>query len=84
MYTTISIPTVAGQAGTSVLMLYTGGTLGMVYDPTGRHLVPFDFGQMGERMPELYRFGYQLTVIAQDKPIQSANVSAGHGGRVRT
>jgi L-asparaginase len=78
MYTTISIPTVAGQAGTSVLMLYTGGTLGMVYDPTGRHLVPFDFGQMGERLPELNRFGFQLTVIALDKPIDSSNVTPDH------
>jgi hypothetical protein len=29
---------VAGKASTSVLMIYTGGTLGMVYDRTGQHL----------------------------------------------
>jgi L-asparaginase len=78
MFTTIQIPTVAGQASTSVLMIYTGGTLGMVYDRTGQHLVPFDFSQMNERLPELNRFDFQLTVVALDQPIDSSNVTPDH------
>jgi len=78
MHSTIQIPTVAGQASTSVLMLYTGGTLGMVYDPSGRHLAPFDFSQMNERLPELNRFGFHLTVIALHQPIDSSNVTPDH------
>jgi L-asparaginase len=69
---------VAGQASTSVLMIYTGGTLGMVYDRTGRHLVPFDFSQMNDRLPELNRFDFQLTVVALDQPIDSSNVMPDH------
>jgi L-asparaginase len=78
MFTTIQIPTVASQASTSVLMIYTGGTLGMVYDRTGQHLVPFDFSQMNERLPELNRFDFQLTVVALDQPIDSSNVTPDH------
>ncbi len=77
MYRTISIPTDA-QTDTAILMIYTGGTLGMVYDHTGSHLIPFDFSQLRERVPELNRFGFELTVIAFEKPIDSSNVTPEH------
>ncbi len=77
MYRTISIPTDA-QSDTAILLIYTGGTLGMVYDHTGSHLIPFDFSQMRERVPELNRFGFELTVIAFEKPIDSSNVTPNH------
>ena len=34
----------------SVLIIYTGGTLGMAYDESGA-LVPFNFGQILEKIP---------------------------------
>ena len=34
----------------SVLIIYTGGTLGMSYDDSGA-LVPFNFGQILEKIP---------------------------------
>ena len=36
---------------TSVLIIYTGGTLGMAYDDSGA-LVPFNFGQILEKIPK--------------------------------
>ncbi len=75
-YTTVKIKTAASQASaTSILMLYTGGTFGMVYDPTGSHLVPFNFEQIVEKIPELNRFDFELTVIAFSKPIDSSNIT---------
>jgi hypothetical protein len=50
----------------------------MVYEKNGSSLVPFDFEQILERMPELNRFGYQLTVISFNKLIDSANVNPAH------
>lgn len=50
----------------------------MVYDKTGTHLVPFDFGQIVERVPELNRFEFELTVITFSQPIDSSNVTPDH------
>ncbi|MBC8112369.1 MAG: asparaginase [Verrucomicrobia bacterium] len=78
MYKTVSINTVAPKpAETSVLMIYTGGTLGMVYDKN-KQLIPFDFEQILEKMPELHLFDCQLTVIAFEKPLDSANIQPLH------
>lgn len=78
-YTTTKIKTAAGQtATTAILMLYTGGTFGMVYDRTGTHLIPFDFEQIVEKIPELNRFDFELTVVAFNQPIDSSNVTPTH------
>ena len=77
-YKTVSINTVAPQpAATSVLVIYTGGTLGMVYDKN-RQLIPFDFEQILEKVPELHQFDCQITVIAFEKPLDSANITPAH------
>jgi L-asparaginase len=78
LYHTASINTAAPLlAQTSVLMIYTGGTLGMVYDKQ-RQLIPFAFEQILEKVPELLQFDCQLTVISYDKPIDSANMNPLH------
>jgi L-asparaginase len=78
-YKTIDINTAAPKApGSSVLVIYTGGTLGMVYDNEGKSLVPFDFEQIIDKIPELTRFGFKLTVISFNQLIDSANVSPAH------
>ena len=51
-YKTVTISTRGDSTSrTSLLVIYTGGTLGMVYDDVHRHLVPFDFEQIMERIP---------------------------------
>jgi L-asparaginase len=78
-YTTVKIRTAATQKpATSILMLYTGGTFGMIYDKTGTQLVPFNFENMVERIPELNRFDFELTVMAFTQPIDSSNVTPAH------
>jgi L-asparaginase len=78
LYKTVSINTVAPkQAQTSVLMIYTGGTLGMAYDKL-HQLVPFDFEQILEKVPELHQFDCKITVIAFEHPLDSANVNPVH------
>jgi L-asparaginase len=60
---------------TSVLMIYTGGTLGMVYDAQIQSLVPFDFEQIIENVPEIRRLDFELSILALDKPIDSSNIN---------
>lgn len=76
MYSTICVHTPA-KTGASILMIYTGGTLGMAYDANGQ-LKPFDFGQILQNLPEIDRFDFTLTVIAFDNPIDSSNVTPAH------
>lgn len=61
----------------SVLIVYTGGTLGMAYDDSGS-LVPFNFGQILDKMPVLYTMDIAITVISFPEPIDSSNVSMKH------
>ncbi|MFD2203947.1 asparaginase [Shivajiella indica] len=61
----------------SVLIIYTGGTLGMAYDESGA-LVPFNFGQILEKVPTLTQMNIAITVISFPEPIDSSNVNMQH------
>ncbi|RRB07928.1 asparaginase [Larkinella rosea] len=75
MYRTIHInPVLPGQSRSSVLVIYTGGTLGMVYDRLNDQLVPFDFEQILDRVPEIRRLDFELTVIVLNELIDSSNM----------
>ncbi len=79
-YQTINVNTSAAQGGaaTSVLVIYTGGTIGMDYDPSGKYLVPFDFSQILKKIPELSRFEIEITVLPFEQPIDSSDVKIHH------
>jgi len=78
-YTKLDIHTAAPlHPEASVLLIYTGGTLGMVYDASGKHLVPFNFEQILHRVPELQQINVMLTVLSLNEPIDSSNISIEH------
>ena len=58
-----------------VLIIYTGGTLGMVFDPQSDNLVPFKFSQILDNVPELNRLKPEIHFLAFEKPIDSSNIS---------
>ncbi|MPQ48686.1 type I asparaginase [Marinifilum sp. N1E240] len=60
---------------TSILLIYTGGTIGMVNDPVSGSLIPFDFDHIIKQVPELNEFGYELNSIAFDPLIDSSNLN---------
>ena len=57
-----------------ILIIYTGGTIGMVQDQDGQ-LVPFDFDNIKNNVPELNRLDYHLEVISFNPLIDSSNMS---------
>jgi L-asparaginase len=57
-----------------VLVIYTGGTLGMVYDNKSKSLVPFDFEQIAQNIPEIKRLDFHISVITFDKLLDSSNM----------
>lgn len=58
----------------SILIIYTGGTFGMVQDASGS-LAPFNFGKVVDRVPELRNLDIKLTVISFPEPIDSSNIN---------
>ena len=58
----------------SVLLIYTGGTIGMQTDPHSGALVPFDFHHIYEEFPSLRRLGVEIDVLPFE-PIDSSNAS---------
>jgi len=56
----------------SVLIIYTGGTIGMIVNPETGAFKPFDFNSISKQVPALQSFGYRLETISFEKPIDSA------------
>lgn len=78
-YKTIHINTaVSGKSASSILIIYTGGTLGMLYDKKQDVLRPFDLEQLLEKIPEIASFDLELQIIAFEKPIDSSNIQPSH------
>jgi L-asparaginase len=60
-----------------VLIVYTGGTLGMTYDAKGV-LIPFDFNHILENLPTLKSLLLDITVVSFETPIDSSNIEPAH------
>jgi L-asparaginase len=60
---------------TKILIIYTGGTIGMVNDSKTGTLIPFDFEQIQNNVPELARLDYQLSVHSFDPILDSSNMN---------
>ncbi len=60
-----------------VMIIYTGGTLGMALDKEGV-LIPFDFNHILEHLPTLRSLQLDLTVISFEVPVDSSNIEPIH------
>ena len=58
----------------SILIIYTGGTIGMVNDPHTGSLVPIDFEHISNQVPELKKFGFRLRSVSFDPVTDSSNI----------
>ena len=58
----------------SILLIYTGGTIGMKTNPETGALSPFDFNDMYEEFPYLRMLNVDISVL-HFKPIDSSNVT---------
>lgn len=60
---------------TSILIIYTGGTIGMINEPLTQALVPVDFGEISRQLPELRKFDLDLHTYTFDPPEDSSNIT---------
>lgn len=58
-----------------ILLIYTGGTIGMIKDPDSGVLKPFDFNHIKEEIPELKRLDCQIETWSFKEPIDSSNMT---------
>lgn len=66
------------NSGTSILIIYTGGTIGMFEDPKTGALSNFDFTHLISYVPELQHFGYRIDSCAFQPPIDSSDMTPEH------
>ena len=59
----------------SILIIYTGGTIGMVQRESSGVLVPVKFDQIQEEVPDLNRLEVNLQVVTFTPPIDSSNMT---------
>ncbi|OJY81477.1 MAG: L-asparaginase 1 [Sphingobacteriales bacterium 40-81] len=57
-----------------LLIIYTGGTIGMAFDNSGS-LVPMGFREIKYHIPEIAKLGYEFDMHAFTPPIDSSNMS---------
>jgi len=58
----------------SLLLIYTGGTIGMRQDASDQTLKPFDFSQILEEVPEIRKFDVAIDSYTFDPLIDSSDV----------
>ncbi len=61
-----------------ILLLYTGGTIGMIKDYKTGALKAFDFSQIVDRIPELQQLNCSIKSVSFKKPIDSSNMDTGY------
>ena len=60
---------------TKVLLIYTGGTIGMNCNPRTKALEPFDFEHLLSNVPELNQFDTEISTYQFLPPIDSSDMS---------
>src|SRR5690606_37431620 len=59
----------------NILLIYTGGTIGMVRDAETHALRAFNFRNLLNKIPELQQLNCKIDTFSFDKPIDSSNMN---------
>jgi L-asparaginase len=65
-----------------ILLIYTGGTIGMVSDPATGALKPLNFREIESEIPALRRLGVEIEYHEGLSPIDSSDVTPAHWARL--
>ena len=66
------------QAKAKILLIYTGGTIGMMKDFETGALKAFDFSKLISKIPELKQLDCDIETISFEKPLDSSNMTSIH------
>ena len=59
----------------NILLIYTGGTIGMIKDPNSGALKSFDFNNLLKKIPELKLLDCNIKTVSFENPIDSSNMN---------
>lgn len=62
----------------NILLIYTGGTIGMIKDYETNSLKAFNFSEIRDRIPELHLLSCSIQTISFEQPIDSSNMNPTH------
>lgn len=57
-----------------LLIIYTGGTIGMIEDNVTHKLVPFNFDRLIDNVPKIKMLDYEIDHVQFEHPIDSSNI----------
>lgn len=63
---------------TSILLIYTGGTIGMVQNPKTGALESFNFEHLMQQIPEIELFNLDIDAVSFLPPIDSSDMAPSH------
>ena len=58
-----------------ILIIYTGGTIGMVASDDDSGLIPFNFEHLEQQVPQLKKVSAEISIESFDEPIDSSNMT---------
>ena len=58
-----------------ILLIYTGGTIGMVASEDNTGLIPFDFNHLENQVPQLKKVKAEIDIESFETPIDSSNMT---------
>lgn len=66
------------ESRTRILIVYTGGTIGMIEDPATKALVPFNFDHLIDNVPKIKMLDFDIDHYQFGKPIDSSDMDPAH------
>tara|TARA_R110002051_G_scaffold185221_1_gene254686 strand:+ start:2417 stop:3445 length:1029 start_codon:yes stop_codon:yes gene_type:complete len=69
---------------TKILLIYTGGTIGMIKDYKSGALKAFDFNKLLKNIPELTQLDCEINTHSFETPIDSSNINTEHWVSIAT
>ena len=61
-----------------ILMIYTGGTIGMIENPDTRALEPFDFDHLIDNVPKIRMLDFEIDNVQFSNPVDSSAMNTSH------
>ncbi len=65
-----------------ILLIYTGGTIGMIENPETHALQPFDFSHLMDNVPKVNLLDMDIDNIQFNPPIDSSNMNPKHWSQI--
>lgn len=66
------------DVNTRILIIYTGGTIGMIENPDTRALQPFDFNHLIDNVPKIKMLDFEIDNIQFEYPLDSSAMNPSH------